>query len=85
MKKLSKDEMKQVVGGVMPPAAVYCGYWPAPGYPMEMAECLYGTIEECTQECNEWCSKDPGCTSVHVQMYAIANPFKGWLPEAVPF
>ncbi len=54
MKKLSKDEMKRIMGGVKETYIVSCDF--EPGYSGSYGSCT-GSKEGCQQAANNWCNQ----------------------------
>lgn len=61
MKKLSKDEMKKVMGGI---AQVTCTYTAAPGYTITSQGSCDGTPDQCQAAADNWCWSHDSCANV---------------------
>ena len=60
MKQLSRNEMKNVMGGV---ATATCTYTMAPGYSAQGGSCS-GTASECQAAADKWCWSNDKCENV---------------------
>jgi hypothetical protein len=61
MKKLSREEMKKIMGGKLDPIICFVTY--EPGYSGAYYLCENSTQSQCQTAASTWCQNTEGCSS----------------------